>query len=155
MPSHKVTGGYSQRLDRYYTLFADVDNEGGINIVETYDYAARGDDAGREIIYHLTIPADGATAFLARLTREAHRARSHAHPSRRRGLVALFAHIWTGGRRHAHSEQQRALVVLLQQLVQQGVLASAASAEAKQNLEALIAWLEQEQIPYAMRPWSY
>jgi hypothetical protein len=155
MPSQQVTGGYSQRLDRYYTLFAGVDNEGGINIVESYDYAARGEDDGREFMYHLTIPADGATAFLGRLAREAQRAWSQAHTSLRRNLAALFAHVWPYGRRHDHSRQQRALVVLLKQLVQQGVLASAASAEAKQNLETLIAWLEQEQIPYEMRPWSY
>jgi hypothetical protein len=147
-----VTGGYSRRLDRYYTLFAGVDNEGGIDIVETYDYPARGDDDGREFAYHLTIPAEGATAFLARLAREAQRAWSHAHPGPWRSLVALFAHVWPGGRRGDHLKQQRALVVLLKQSVQRGALASAEAAGARQNLETLIAWLEQEQIPYEVRP---
>src|SRR5262245_37874966 len=99
MPVQQVTGGFSQRLDRFYTLFAGVDNEGGIDIFEAYDYPARGADEGREFAYHLTIPAECAMAFLARLAREAHRARSQAHTSPRRGLVALFAHVWPGGRR--------------------------------------------------------
>jgi len=46
-------------------------------------------------------------------------------------------------------------MVLLKELVQRGVLASAEAAGAKQNLETLIAWLEQEQIPHEVSPWSY
>jgi hypothetical protein len=151
MPVQQVTGGLSQRQDRSYFLFAGVDTEGGIEIIETYDYPARGQYQGREYAYRLTIPAAYATVFLARLAREA-----QPHPSPLQRLGALFSHNGSGGRRRGHSKpQQQALVTLFKQLVKRGVLASAETASAKQNLETLIAWLDQEQIPYAVSPWSF
>ena len=99
--------------------------EGGIGITEAYDYPDRGEQEGREYTYHLVVPAAYARTFLARLAREGHRDLPLVHTDKQQGLVALF-----------------------KQLVEQGVLASIESATARQNLETLISWLEQEQILY-------
>lgn len=106
--------------------------EGGIVITEAYDYPDRGEQEGREYTYHLEIPAAYARTFLARLAREGHRDLPLDHTDKQQGLVALF-----------------------KQLVEQGVLASIESATARQNLETLISWREQEQILYEKSTWSW
>ena len=132
MAEVQITAGLSKHLDRYYALSVGVDNEGGIGITEVYDYPARGEVEGREYRYQLHIPAVSAPAFLGRLAWEGRREVLPASTDRQRWLVALF-----------------------KQLVQQGVLAAVETATARQNLETLIAWLEQAQIPYEQDTWSF
>jgi hypothetical protein len=132
MPEQKLLGGYSRSLDRYYDLYAAIEPDGRVCLREHYEYPDRPGIEGREYGYRLWIAAAQMDAFLARLAREARLAPDVPATD----SVAL-------------------LIRVLKQLVKQGKLAPPETVRAKENLDVLTAWLEQERIPYETSSWVW
>ena len=132
MPEHKLMGGYSRSLDRYYNLYVAVEPDGRVCLREEYEYPDRAGIEGREYGYRLWIPAAQMDAWLARLAREA------------QGESAIPS-----------ADKDGYLLMVLKQLVKQGRLAPPETVRAKENLDLFIAWLEQEHIPYESDTWVW
>lgn len=132
MPEHKLMGGYSRSLDRYYDLYVAVEPVGRVCLREAYEYPDRPGIEGREYGYRLWIAAAQVDAWLACLAREA-----QVEPA------------------VAPAGKETHLVMVLERLIEQGKLAPPETARAKENLDAFISWLEQEHIPYETSSWVW
>ncbi len=132
MSEHKVMGGYSQSLDRYYHLYAGIDADGRVCLREEYEYPDRPGLEGREYGFRLWIAAEHVDAWLARLARE-----GQLEPD------------------SSSADAEASLVTLLARLVKQGRLASAEAVRAQENLDTFKSWLAQEGIPYESDSWVW
>jgi hypothetical protein len=132
MPEHKLMGGYSRSLDRYYELYVAVESDERMCLREAYEYPDRPGIEGREYGYRLWIPAAQVDALLVRLAREA-QLESAIPPA----------------------EKVTYLVMVLECLIGQGKLTPPETARAKENLDIFISWLEQEHIPYETSSWVW